>query len=819
MSHPPRPIPSSTYRLQLRGDGFTFADARRIVDYLDDLGVSHAYLSPILEATDGSTHGYDVIDPTSVSAPLGGREGFEALVAELHSRGMGVIVDIVPNHVGVDDPRQNAWWWDVLSKGTASEYASYFDIDWSSDNGADGKIALPVLGSADDTAALRIDRSGDTPLLAYYEHRFPIAAGTIPDAASTIPDGVDSIPDGVDTDDAEAVHAAQAYRLVDWKSGLVGYRRFFSVNGLAGLRQEDFDVFTASHVQVASWITDELVDGLRVDHPDGLADPAGYLTELRELIGPDRWLVIEKILARGEPLDPALPVHGTTGYDALADLGGVFVDPSGAEALTELSRSRGGAPGDAQWLHAAERDLKTAVAEGDLAPEVRRLARAVVRESGSDAPFESITAAIVAVVARMPYYRSDYGPLAGTVGRVVGDVGAAESALVDALDAVTAALIADGESAVRFEQVCGAVTAKGVEDCLFYRAARLISLQEVGGDPAEFGISPAQFHLANAERAARWPAAMTTLSTHDTKRGEDVRARIGVLSQTPELWSRCISDWEEVAPGPDGATGLFLWQNLFGVWPADGVVSAELRERVHAYAEKAMREAGTRTGWTDVDESFEASVHSWLDSVMTGSVADSVTMLVARLDPHGRSDALGQKLLHLLGPGVPDVYQGTELWEDSLVDPDNRRFVDYDVRRQHLSAPSSTVMDSSGSAKFAVVRESLHLRRERPDSFVGGTYAPVYAQGTAAAHLVGFARGPVAGSADVIALATRYSLGLATQGWGSTTLTLPAGRWRDRLTDNEYHGEVAVDALLSASPVAVLVRDITVSDTSGERDA
>ncbi len=782
------PIPSSTYRLQLRGDGFTLDDARDLVDYLDDLGVTHAYLSPILTAVEGSTHGYDVVDPQTVSPALGGRAAFEALVAELHCRGMGVIVDIVPNHVGVEDPQQNAWWWDILTRGTDSDHADWFDIDWRTDNGTDGKIALPVLGSEEDTRELEIDRSGDKPLLAYYEHRFPIAEGTA-------------------NGDAQEVHARQAYRLVSWKAGLVGYRRFFSVNGLAGLRQEDYDVFTASHQQVSSWMSDGLVDGLRVDHPDGLADPAGYLTELREVIGPDRWLVVEKILARGEPLDESLPVDGTTGYDALADLGGVFIDPDGAEALGELSRVYTGVVNDASWLHETERALKVAVAQGDLAPEVSRLSRAIARESSAAISHEDIAAAVVALVSRMPYYRSDYGPLAGTVARVVGEARANDPSLEAGLDAVTTALISGTESAARFEQVCGAVTAKGVEDCLFYRATRLISLQEVGGDPAEFGISPAQFHLASADRAVRWPAAMTTLSTHDTKRGEDVRARIGVLSQTPELWARCLTDWELLAPSPDGATGLFLWQNVFGVWPADGTITEEFRARLHAYAEKAVREAGLRTGWNDVETTFESSVHDWLDSITAGSIAESVSMLVSRLDPHGRNDALGQKLLHLLGPGVPDVYQGTELWEDSLVDPDNRRPVDYSVRREHLADTGIPVVDGNGSAKFHIVRTALRLRRERPDSFVGGTYAPVYAVGSAATHVLGFARGSVLAEPDVIALATRHSLTLASQGWGSTAVVLPDGQWRDRLTDSVFTGEISAEVLFTSLPVALLVRE------------
>ncbi|MCJ0893529.1 malto-oligosyltrehalose synthase [Rhodococcus sp. ARC_M5] len=783
------PLPTSTYRLQLRGDAFTLADATDVVDYLHDLGVTHLYLSPILTATDGSTHGYDVTDTSTVSAALGGREALTQLHSRAAELGMGIIVDIVPNHVGVEDPRQNAWWWDVLRRGRDSEYATYFDIDFGADNGVDGKIAIPVLGSASDVGELTVDRSEEQPLLAFYEHRFPIA-------------------DGTDGDDAQAVHDRQSYRLVSWSDGLIGYRRFFSVNGLAGIRQEDLDVFTDSHRQVAGWIEDGLIDGLRVDHPDGLADPAGYLTELRGLLGPDRWLVIEKILADGEPLDESLPVDGTTGYDALAAVGGVFVDPEGVHALTALSQVRSGIAYDSETLHETELDLKTGVARGDLSPEVRRLARAVVRESGTSVDLESVIDAIVAVVAAVPVYRTDYAPLARVLPGVVAEIGEEQPELAAGLGALTTALIGGAESPVRFDQVCGAVTAKGVEDCLFYRANRLISLQEVGGDPSRFGCSTAFFHLTNADRAKRWPAAMTTLSTHDTKRGEDVRARIGVLSQTPELWARCITDWEEIAPSPDGTTGMFLWQNLFGVWPTDGVVTSSLRERVHAYAEKAIREAALRTTWTDPDEEFESAVHGWLDAIFDGAVARSMSMLVEKLAPHGHSDALGQKLLNLAGPGIPDVYQGTELWEDSLVDPDNRRPVDYSVRRSMLAASNSAALSvDTGAAKLAVVRSALHVRRERPESFVGGSYTPIVADGSAAEHLVGFARGPLPGNSDVIALATRFSLAVSEQGWGETTVTLPDGRWRDRITDVEHTGTVSVAEMFASLPVALLVRD------------
>lgn len=780
----------STYRLQMRGDAFTFADAVSIVDYLDGLGVSHVYLSPILTATTGSNHGYDVVDPSTVSSALGGRTGFEQLVREVRSRGMGVIVDIVPNHVGVGDPRQNAWWWDVLRHGRDSAYATFFDIDWSADNGADGRIALPVLGSADATGELTVDRSGDEPMLAYYEKRFPIAPGT-------------------DTGTPTEIHARQAYRLVAWDSGLIGYRRFFTVDDLAAVRVEDPRVFDAVHAQVASWIEDDLVDGLRVDHPDGLADPSEYLTRLRALAGPQRWLVIEKILAEGEPLDLTLPVDGTTGYDALDELAAVFVDPRGESALTALSRTFTGNDGDAAWLHAQERALERSVLESGLAPEVGRLVRAIRREAGgTDAPGSehecadaALREAVIAVAARVPVYRADYAPLTTMLPRIIGEVAREKPDLEPALGIFVRALTIGGEAAARFGQVCGAATAKAVEDCLFYRAARLVSLQEVGGQPGRFSLGAAQFHLSWAQRARRLPRAMTTLSTHDTKRSEDVRARIGVLSQVAELWSERLHEWNTLEPAPDPAIGLFFWQTLFGVWPADGVVTAELRERLHNYATKALRENGTRSTWTEVDTDFEAAVTNWLDSVCDGPVGAALTELVSDLEPHIAAVSLGQKLLQLLGPGVPDVYQGTELWDDSLVDPDNRRPVDFGIRRQLLAEPESA------PAKFTVMQKALRIRRDRPESFVGGAYVPVYAVGTGAEYVLAFGRGPSAEDLDVLALSVRHTVDLAARGWGDTVLDLPLGSWTDVFSGQRFSGTVRPADLFAALPVAALVRD------------
>ncbi|QNG18555.1 malto-oligosyltrehalose synthase [Rhodococcus triatomae] len=792
----------ATYRLQLQPGGLTLDGAVDLLDYLDDLGVSHLYLSPILGATSGSTHGYDVTDTSAVSAGLGGRAALERLSAAARTRGMGLIVDIVPNHMGIARAEENAWWWDVLSHGRRSRYASYFDIDWDGDNGADGALALPVLGSAEDVSALAIDRSGDVPVLTYHEHRFPVAAGT-------------------DGPDPQAVHDAQHYRLVPWTSGVVGYRRFFSVSELAGLRQEDPEVFAATHREVADWVHGGLVDGVRIDHPDGLARPATYLAWLRELLGPECWIVVEKVLGRGEVLDGALPVQGTTGYDALAQYGGVFVDSSGAPGLTALSVQTTGTRGDRDWLETAARDIARTVAATTLAPEVGRAVRAVRRDAADcDSPPppvghpDPLREAVVEVLADMPVYRSDYPSLDGLTGRIVRNVLVAHPEWDRELSLLAQALAADGEAAVRFQQVCGALEAKSVEDCLFYRAARLVSLQEVGGDPGTLGISPAEFHLAAAARAAHRPAAMTTLSTHDTKRGEDVRARIGVLSQVPDLWARCVQDWEELAPGPDSALGAFLWQNMFGVWPADGTDARDvpdLRDRLHAYALKSAREAGTRTSWATVDAAFEAALHDWIDTVLDGRVGHGMSSLAHQLAPHAWSDALGQKLLHLTGPGVPDVYQGSELWEDSLVDPDNRRPVDW-VRRaavaERVRAADATPAPSDPAAKFHLVRQALRLRRERPDWFVGGSYTAVLGQGPAATHLVAAGRGPADGDTTVLALATRHSIRLSSLGWRDSTVHLPAGSWTDRIGGRTYAGnaDVPLTDIFAALPVALLTR-------------
>ena len=756
----------ATYRLQLRGQssgfGFTFADAENLLDYLDALGVSHLYLSPILTPVSGSAHGYDVVSPTTVSAELGGAAGLARLSAAARTRGMGLVVDIVPNHVGVGRPDQNRWWWDVLTHGRASRYAAFFDIDWELD---DGRIVLPLLDSEADLAALAVDR--DTLRLGGL--RLPIAPGTSGGTAAQI-------------------HDRQHYRLVPWRTGSCGYRRFFTVSSLAALRQEDRAVFDASHVEIARWFAAGLVDGVRVDHSDGLADPPGYLTWLRELTGPDGWIVVEKVLAADEAFEPTLPVAGSTGYDALREIGGVFVDPSGAAALTALA---GSAPADCLVTTEQLRARKAGAAAESLTAELDRLRHCIAAAADADDPL--LSAALTQLLSRIGVYRCDYRGLAALLPGALAETEAADPRLGPALQLIATALARRGESATRLQQLCGAVTAKATEDCLFYRDPRLVSLNEVGGDPRRFGVGAAEFHQRASTRSLLWPQTMTTTSTHDTKRGEDVRARIGVLSQVAGLWTRSVARWTAMAPCPDATTGLFLWQNIFGVWPVNGEIADALRARLHSYTEKAVREAGRHTSWANPGTDFEAAMHGWLDTVLDGPVAGELTQLVRQLLPHAENDALGQKLIALTAPGIPDIYQGTELWDDSLVDPDNRRPVDFSVRRREL--------DTLRHPKLRVVHGALRLRRDRSASFRCGGYHPVPAAGSAAEHLLAFRRGD-----DVLAAVTRWTVRLAKTGWADTVLALPAGVWTDRLTGADRTGSVPAAELFADLSVALLER-------------
>lgn len=777
-----RVTPSSTYRIQLRtpasdpdGHGFTLADAQDLLPYLADLGVGAVYLSPILTATPGSTHGYDVVDPTTVSAELGGIDALRALRAACREHGLGLVVDIVPNHLGVEQPAANPWWWDALRRGPDSPYFSFFDFDTEAANGADGRIAIPVLGSPDDVADLVVvdpsNKATGQAELHFYEHRFPIAPGT-------------------EGGTAQDVHDRQHYRLVHWREPRLGYRRFFTVTGLAGLRQEDRAVFDATHEQVRLWCEEDLVDGIRVDHPDGLADPVGYARKLRDLAGPDRWLLVEKILAPGtesippEVLEPAMPVDGTTGYDMLRLIDQLLVDHRGEDRLSALAEQYCDGSGDDALVHEQSAELKRQIVAEDLAPELARLVRAVRRDAGGvdghvdgggvdgdDDDDILLREALVSVIALTPFYRADYPALRGSLPAIVEGLRRQRPELAVVLTLLARALARGDEASVRLAQVTGAATAKAEEDRLFYRLGRLVSLNEVGGSPGRIGLSAEAFHLAMAERARTTPLAMSALSTHDTKRGEDVRARISVLSQVPDEWAEFVAAVFGEFPPPAADSGYFLLQVIVGVWPELGVPSEELRSRLHAYADKALREAAVHTTWTDQNAGFESATHRWIDALVD-SRAGLVDSFVQRIAPAGRDNALIAKAVQLLSPGVPDVYQGTEVWEDSLVDPDNRRFVDFGPLR-------SGAVARAGHPKLLLVRELLRLRREHPEALAGGAHVPIPVHGPAASEVVAFTR-EIDGRAAVGMIARRRTAVMAAEDFAGTVLDLPAGSWAVR---------------------------------------
>jgi (1->4)-alpha-D-glucan 1-alpha-D-glucosylmutase len=769
----PERVPASTYRLQITADFDLFAAAERL-PYLRDLGVDWVYLSPLLAAEPGSTHGYDVVAHDRIDESRGGAAGLAALSAEARRLGLGVLVDIVPNHVGVATPPANAWWWDLLQHGRGSEHAVAFDVDWDA---GDGRIRIPVLG--DDTT-LRVE-DGE---LRYFDHRFPIAPGT-----------GDGTPD--------EVHARQHYELVHWSRADhdLNYRRFFAVNTLAGVRVEEPDVLADTHVEIKRWFDEELVDGLRVDHPDGLRDPRGYLDDLADVTG-GAYVLVEKILEAGEHLPASWATSGTTGYDALAGIDRVLTDPSGQAPLDDLeSRLRGAA---VDW-HAMIHDTKRAVADGILGAEVRRIVREVVATGSTSEDEARLVDAVAELLACFPVYRSYLPEARGHAERAFEEARTRRPDLADVLAALEPVLgDPDADPAKRFQQTSGMVMAKGVEDCAFYRWSRLTSLNEVGGDPSEFAMSLDEFHEAMAGRQADWPHAMTALSTHDTKRGEDVRARITVLAEIPHVWESHLDILLTRAPVPDRGFGSLLWQAILGAWPAS-------RERLHAYAEKAMREAGDRTTWTAPDPAYEAAMHAAVDAVFDDEAVRRVLAeLLAHVVAPGWSNSLAAKLVALTMPGVPDVYQGSELWEQSLVDPDNRRGVDLDLRADLLSAardgarlPLRDTEDDPGGAKLLVTHRALTLRRDHPELFT--TYRSVGATGPAGDHVLAFDRG------GAVTVATRLPIGLKRRGgWGDTELLLPAGTWRDKITGGSTRstaGGARLADVLARYPVALLVKE------------
>ena len=899
-------VPRATYRLQLH-PGFDFQAAAGVADYLADLGVSHVYSSPYLQATSGSTHGYDVVDPTRVNRELGGKEGHVRFCEALGEAGLGQVLDIVPNHMAVGTP-ENRWWWDVLRNGPASAYARFFDVDWDPpEPKLRNQVLLPILGDHYgrelEAGDVRLHRDGGTFTIRYHEHILPVAprslaeplagaaerlerrdgAGPEPPrevetdgveelaflarALDRLPEPADSHADtretrqrdlqiidrrleqmlsgrvevaeavdemvtelNADPDAMDALLGAQNYRLAYWRTGRqeLDYRRFFDIDTLAGLRTEDERVFRAVHRRVLEWLEAGVLDGVRVDHPDGLRRPAQYFRRLREA-APDAWVVAEKIVMPDEPLRD-WPIHGTTGYEVLNDITGLFVDPAGEEPLTGLWQDL---TGDDRSFHEVAYEARQDVLRRVLAADLNRLANIFVQLCESHRRYRDFTRrelreALAEVAACFPVYRTYVTEDAQAapedrdlVERAVAAAGERRPDLdPELLEFLEGTLLGEDGTAearglrMRFQQFTGPVAAKGEEDTAFYRYMRFSALNEVGGDPGRWGLSPSSFHERAERRARHWPAAMSTLSTHDTKRSEDVRARLLVLAEIPRRWTEAVGRWREMnrrhwpsGVEPDAAMEYLLYQTAVGAWPIGA-------DRLGAYLEKASREAKLRTTWTEPDEAYDEALQHFIRAVLDSEWADEVERFVEPLVGAGRVVSLSQKLVQLTMPGVPDIYQGTELWDLSLVDPDNRRPVDFDARRELLGRlepleqepDPATILKQmdSGLPKLWVVRQALRARAERPEAFgLEGDYRPIELRGSATDHAFGYVRG-----GQVAVLVPRLVIGLARSGgWGDAVAGLPEGQWINRMTGERVEGgDRPVASLLARFPVALLVK-------------
>ena len=878
--------PIGTYRLQLHGS-FTFDDAREIAPYLKKLGISHVYCSPYLQAAKGSTHGYDVVDHNRVNEELGGEEAHGEFVAELKHLGLGQILDIVPNHMAVGE-RGNRWWWDVLENGPSSQFAYYFDVDWEPPEARLYNLVLvPILGDhygrVLESGELTLAREGGSFVWRYGDNTLPVAPKSLgeplaraaslcgSDDLAFLADAVRMLPSARATDvmslarrhrdkeviarqlaelcsgepavaqaidrvlaelnhdpDAlDAIMAQQNFRLAWWRTAgrELGYRRFFDINSLAGLRAEDARVFQDTHRRIFAWLEDGTLDGVRVDHPDGLRDPAEYFQRLRNA-HPEAWIVAEKILEPGERLRDTWPVHGTTGYDFLYRVDGILVDAAGCEPLNQTYAEFTGCSTDYESL---VQERKHQVLRATLASDVNRLTAQFMEVCERHRRYRDFTRhdihhALREVIACMPVYRTYVRAESGEVhdedrhyvNTAVDHAKARRPDLAaDLFDFLRSTLLlevtgtVETEFVMRFQQFTGPAMAKGVEDTTFYTFNRLTSLNEVGGSPGHFGVPVDEFHRLNSEVQQRWPETMLCTSTHDTKRSEDVRCRIHLLSEIPEQWRDRVQQWSEHNASkrhgewPDRNTEYLLYQTLVGAWPID-------LDRTLNYMEKASREAKTHTSWVDPNLEYDGALRQFVTDVMNDSeFCRSVASFVEPLVWPGRINSLAQTLIRMTAPGVPDTYQGSEIWTDSLVDPDNRRPVDYTVRSELLDELNGLNADQilsrrdKGLPKLHVVVQSLNLRRQRPHCFGrNASYTPLQAEGSRAAHVVAYAR------ADQVAvIAPRLPIRLGGD-WGDTSVSLPDGNWRNVLTGESLSGaQVQLARLLAAFPVALLATE------------
>ena len=877
-------VPGSTYRLQLH-KGFTFDDAGAIAEYLKALGVTHVYSSPYLQAAPGSMHGYDVVDHRKVNEELGGAEGHERFCRTLGENGLGQVLDIVPNHMSLG--AQNRYWWDVLENGTNSRYASFFDIDWnSSEERLRDKVLVPILPDqygrvltaggvvvTHKKAAFLVEAAGQTfpvspvslslilgkaadyaksdalsfvsasfarlPSPDFWDRRTILARhrdknvlhGLLERLCRTeanLPEAIDRVVRELNgnIDALDEFLSQQYYRLAYWKTAdqQLGYRRFFDVNTLIGLRVEREFVFDETHALIVKWLKQGVLDGVRVDHPDGLRDPKQYCERLRER-APEAWIVGEKILEPGEWMRREWPIEGTSGYDFLNVATGVLVH---AEGLRKLGEHYTAFTGDNAEFPVVAHDKKIAVTQEALGSDVNRLATLFVdicerNRDQRDFTRAEIRRAIREVAACFSVYRTYVVPERNEISdedclRIERATECAKSNRMDIdaglfnfmRDVLTLKVTGKGETefVYRFQQFTGPVMAKGVEDTAFYCSNRLTAMNEVGGDPDCDGFNLDYFHHYNVKMQETFPATMTALGTHDTKRSDDVRGRMLVISEIPDAFAEAVRRWSarnaKFRSGDqiDTGTEWFLYQTMVGAWP----ISAE---RLRDYMQKAMREAKVRTSWVWNNVEYEGALNEYIDKLLGDKkfVAE-MEAFVGDIVVAGRVNSLAQTVMKYAAPGVPDMYQGGELWDFSLVDPDNRRPVDYDLRRKLLgemaSMDVSQVMERSddGLPKLWLVHNALRLRNEHPEWFgAKAAYVPVIADGVQRERVIAFLRGE-----NVLTVAPRWSHGAGD--WGETAIAVPDGSWVNRLTGKKIAGgNVGLGDLLGEFPVALLARE------------
>ena len=889
---------TSTYRLQLTPQ-FGFEAAAALVPYLQQLGISHLYTSPYLQAAHGSTHGYDVVDPQQVNQELGGKGARQELIAALKEHGLKQLIDIVPNHMAIRGGH-NAWWWDVLENGPASRYSRYFDVEW--EQGKDDKILLPILGDQYgvelEAGRIAVAREGCRYLIKYFDHEMPVAPRALSpllrsaaernqsDQLAFLADAFAALPppssldresrtrrhrgkealigwldtllsnspelrNDVDTvigmlnADTEQLHSlleAQNYRLAYWRVGNheLAYRRFFDIDSLIGLRVEDDEVFEATHRLILEWIDDGSIDGLRIDHVDGLFDPEAYLRRIRA-IAPNCWVLVEKILEGEERLSPGWPVDGTTGYDFLNHVQRVFADERGEPQLSLLHEQLSSRPASyEEQVRTCKKLVLKETLDSDVERLVERLSQIIQHHRRHrDTARVELAEALRELLIVWPVYRTYTAPgereIAERDRTIVEQAcasardqrGDLDPRLFDLLKRLLLLEYRDDDSVefvMRFQQLSGPAMAKGLEDTMFYRHHRLVALNEVGGDPNHFSEDIDEFHSFAAERARVSPFALNASSTHDTKRSEDVRARLLVLSEIPEEWAVTFrkiqtalknrqvelkNDQDKPFAAPGDETIHFIFQNIVGAWPIS-------QDRVQEFGLKAVREGKKYSSWHRPNAAFEEALGGYIAAFYASEeLLTVVEDFVSQIRDAGYCNSLSQLLLKMLSPGVPDIYQGTELWDFSLVDPDNRRPVDFEERKRLLSRLEQGSLEAlweeraSGAIKLAITTRLLKLRQEHLEAAHVG-YSALSAEGEHARRVIAMRRGE-----NIIGIATRFWQ--RDGGLASTRLKLPPGEWTNLFTGKTgFQGTSEVTELLGVLPVAALVRSTNLAASNVE---